>query len=325
MKLRLVVFTIFALVALPAVSQAQTFTNGTPFYSPAPTDQPDNVFTLYPSEIGVAGMVGAITDVNVTLRGATANGIFVYGRFLLVSPDGTGLVVWSQAGQAANNATLIIDQQAASTLSFADPVGAAFATVRYKPSVVGASSATDFPAPANVPADITPDLNRLNGRSANGVWKLYANHDESFSGSNTISINAGWSLDVETTGDITAPTLSRPAVSGRTIGFDVSEASSIQFRVDRISKGVKVKQRCLAPKKGRKGKGCNRYTPLPGAIDTIATAGINSFAWNGRIGSKKLAPGKYRLIGIATDAAGNQSPPQKFTVTIKKPKKKKKS
>jgi hypothetical protein len=133
---------------------------------------------------------------------------------------------------------------------------------------------------------------------------------------------AGWSLDIKTVGDTTAPAFSRPAVLGKTMGFDLTEAASIQFRVDRISKGVWVKPNCRAPKKGRKGKTCSRYVALPGAINTIAAAGANSFAWNGKLGGKKLAPGKYRLTAIAKDAAGNASPPTTFTVTIKKPKKK---
>ena len=325
MKLRLLTFATFVLFAFPVSAQAQTFTNAAPFVSPNPTDEIEgNVFSLYPTEIPVSGMVGAITDVNVTLHGVSTSGVFSYGRFLLVAPDGTALVLLSESGGSASNVKLVLDQQAAAFVpTAATPLGSNGSTVTYKPSVYGPIPQYAFPPPVVLPADITPDLDRLNGRVANGAWKLYANHAYSYMGYNTIAINSGWSLDVETTGDITPPSLTRPAVSGRTIGFDLDEAASIQFRVDRIAKGVKSKTRCLAPKKGRKGKSCSRYVPLPGAIDTLGVSGPNAFAWNGRIAGKKLAPGKYRLTAIAKDAAGNASPTTTFTVTIKKPKKKK--
>lgn len=317
---------VLALAVLPAAAHATTYTNPAGFASPVNASNADgfNPFDLYPTQLQVSGTEGAITDVDVTLHNANSYGVFNYSQFLLVSPDGTGVTVLSRAGGALVDATLVVDQQATESLGLnqnVPPTGG----VRVKPSAYVISPDDPvFPPPAVVPADIAPDLNRLNGRPANGTWKLWANHSYSGGGNRTWA-SGGWSLDIQTTGDITAPAFTRPAVSGRTIGFDLSEASSIQFRVDRISKGVKVKSKCVAPKKGRKGKSCSRYVPLPGAIDTIGVAGINSFAWNGRIGNKKLAPDKYRLTGTAKDAAGNQSPPQTFTVTIKKPKKKKKS
>lgn len=322
MKLRLLTFSIFALLALPAAAQAQVFANPSPMATPYVTSNPENPFTPYPSEISVAGTQGALTDVNVTLQGFGSNGSFYYTELLLVAPDGTAVTLLTNAGGTAQNINLTFDQQAASTIGETESVPNG-SNARFQPTVIPFSGRPVFPAPAVVPSNISPDLNRLSGHSANGVWKLFGNHKYSYSGYNNASITGGWSLELTTTGDVTAPAFSRPAVSGKTIGFDLTEAASVQFRVDRISKGVKVKSKCLAPKKGRKGKSCSRYVPLPGGIDTIGVAGINSFAWNGRIGSKKLAPGKYRLTGIAKDAAGNQSPPQTFTVTIKKPKKKK--
>jgi hypothetical protein len=328
MRLRLLTFSVFALLALPAVAGAQTFTNVVGTSGTSSTNVDNKPAAIYPSPLSVSGLVGPITDVDVTLTRLYVSDPS-YLDFALVAPDGTAVMLmadastYSPGGQVHLN--LVFDQsQPTPVPSFASgPLGTTEnQTVFYRPANYDNGSSDAFPSfPAAM--NTTADLNRFNGTGPNGEWKLLATHAYSY-GYRDYEV-AGWSLEIKTAGDTTAPAFSRPAVSGRTIGFDLTEAASVQFRVDRITKGVKVKSRCLAPKKGRKGKRCSRYVALPGAIDTIGVAGINSFAWNGKIGAKKLAPGKYRLTGIARDAAGNQSPPQKFTVTIKKPKKKKKN
>jgi hypothetical protein len=45
-----------------------------------------------------------------------------------------------------------------------------------------------------------------------------------------------------------------------------------------------------------------------GSFTIAAKAGKNRFKFRGRIGGRKLKPGRYRLNSRATDKAGNRSP-----------------
>lgn len=306
-------------------AHAATFTSSGGLVAESASSTDFKAASVYPLPISVSGLSGPVTKVTVTLNRLLASDPS-YLDFLVVAPNGTAVMVMSDAatygpGTATNHVTIVFDQSFPTTIPYAPLNTTDNETVYFKPT--NGATAEVFPnLPPNLDTTST-DLTRFNGSSANGDWKLYAMHG--YSAGYRYGTIDSWSLDITTAGDTTPPIFTRPAVSGRTIGFDLSEAGSLQFRVDRISKGVKVKGKCLALKKGRKGKSCTRYVPLPGAIDTSGVAGANSFSWNGKIGAKKLAPGKYRLTGVAKDAAGNQSPPQTFTVTIKKPKKKKKN
>ena len=324
MTSRIALLATAACLLFAGSAHAATFTSSGGLIAEAPGSDDFKAASVYPLPIAVSGLSGPVSKVTVTLNRLLASDPS-YLDFLVVAPNGTAVLVMSDAaaygpGTAENHVTIVFDQSFPTTIPTAPLNTADNQTVYFKPT--NGESPEVFPnLPPNLDTTST-DLTRFNGISPNGEWKLYAIHSYAF-GYRYGTIDS-WSLDITTAPDTTPPVFSRPAVSGRTIGFDLSEAGSLQFRVDRISAGVKVKGKCLAPKKGRKGKRCTRYVPLPGAIDTTGVAGANSFAWNGRIGAKKLAPGKYRLTGLATDTAGNQSPPQKFTVTIKKPKKKKK-
>jgi hypothetical protein len=45
-------------------------------------------------------------------------------------------------------------------------------------------------------------------------------------------------------------------------------------------------------------------------------AGVNKFAFSGRLGRKALAPGGYRATLVARDGAGNDSAPKLASFTI---------
>jgi Tol biopolymer transport system component len=91
---------------------------------------------------------------------------------------------------------------------------------------------------------------------------------------------------------------------GTKIKFSLSEAASVSLRIERKAKGRKKGKKCLAKRKT--GKRCTRYV-LKGTLKRAGKAGANSVAFSGRIGSKKLAKGRYRIRATATDAAGNRS------------------
>ena len=96
--------------------------------------------------------------------------------------------------------------------------------------------------------------------------------------------------------------------AGTTISYAVSEAATIRFRVERVLPGRQVGGRCVKPtQSNRSARRCSRYKLMPGSFEQRASAGANTFKFTGRLRGSKLRPGKYRLRGAATDAAGNAS------------------
>ncbi len=95
------------------------------------------------------------------------------------------------------------------------------------------------------------------------------------------------------------------AVGGR-VAYRLSEAASVAFTAERALKGRKKGKRCVA--KG-KGKRCTRYVKVKGSFAHAGVAGPNEFLFMGRLGSRQLRSGRYRLVAIAADAAGNRSKP----------------
>ena len=111
----------------------------------------------------------------------------------------------------------------------------------------------------------------------------------------------------------------RPPVGTR-VRYRVSEAGTARFTVERRAKGRKKGKRCVAPtKKNRKAKRCTRYVKLKGSFSRVSKAGLNSFRFTGRLRGKKLRPGRYRLVMVATDAAKNKSKPKraKFRIVLR--------
>ena len=99
---------------------------------------------------------------------------------------------------------------------------------------------------------------------------------------------------------------------GTKVSYKLSEAASAKFTVERALKGRKKGKKCVAPNShNRHAKRCARYRRLKGSFTRASTAGANSFRFTGRLRGKKLSPGRYRLVMVATDAAGNKSKPKR--------------
>jgi hypothetical protein len=110
---------------------------------------------------------------------------------------------------------------------------------------------------------------------------------------------------------------------GTTFRYTLSEAGRVVFTIRLTGKGRKVGTKCKKPaKSNRKKKACVRYK-LIGAFAQQASAGKNSKKFSGRIGKKKLAPGRYSATLVATDAAGNRSQARQVAFKVLKPKRKK--
>jgi hypothetical protein len=88
-----------------------------------------------------------------------------------------------------------------------------------------------------------------------------------------------------------------------TVRYRLSEAATLSLTVQRRVRGRREGNRCLTRR--RKGRRCFRYNRLPGRFQQAGLNGTNSFRFSGRLNSKPLKPGRYRLVGIPRDAAGN--------------------
>ena len=134
--------------------------------------------------------------------------------------------------------------------------------------------------------------------------------DRSFTTTDTIdpvirSLTMAGSFRAAGRGDAIAAARAR---IGTTVKYALSEPAAVRFTVERATTGRKVGKTCTKPtRRNRKRKRCTRYVALKGSFRHTGKAGTNSFKFTGRLNNKKLAARKYRLVAVATDAAGNKS------------------
>lgn len=104
---------------------------------------------------------------------------------------------------------------------------------------------------------------------------------------------------------------------GTTVGFTLSEPATVTFTVERRTAGRKVKRHCVAVRKRNRDRpSCKRYVTAKGSFKVAGKGGPNSIGFTGRLRGHKLAPGSYRLVARARDAAGNPSRTQRVAFTI---------
>jgi len=168
--------------------------------------------TPYPSDISVAGLIGTITKVSVTLTNIThtfPDEIDV----LLVSPAGQKVLLMSDAGDGGNlvNVSLTFDDAAILLL----PDSSQIVSGTFKPS--NYDTTTDvFAAPAPG-SPYAATLSAFNGSSPNGTWSLYVRDDAA---GDSGSIANGWRLTIVT---IPPAVCCEPAtVAGRRVFYNRS-------------------------------------------------------------------------------------------------------
>jgi hypothetical protein len=152
-----------------------------------------------------------------------------------------------------------------------------------------------------------------------------------FSGNDSFSFNATSSHGtgasatasiVVTTGS-TAPRDSKPKLSptrfipfasgstivaakarGTLISYTDTQSATTVFTVQRaIGTGVISHGKCVKASPKSKGRKCIRFRKV-GRFKHADTAGLNRFRFTGRVGGKRLRPGRYRLISRPVNAAG---------------------
>lgn len=110
----------------------------------------------------------------------------------------------------------------------------------------------------------------------------------------------------------------KPAKTGTTIKFSLSEAATVGIDVLKGTSGRKSGKNCVKPTKSlKKAKKCTRYVLLK-RLGRTGLLGANSIPFSGNLGGKKLKPGKYRFSITAQDAKNNRSPASTKSFTIVK-------
>jgi hypothetical protein len=95
---------------------------------------------------------------------------------------------------------------------------------------------------------------------------------------------------------------------GTVVRYTLSKAAKVTFRVERAASGRRAGGRCVRPRRAlRRAKRCTRYLVMAGSFADEGAAGSNTFTFRGRVGGRKLRPGRYRLRALARDGNGRES------------------
>lgn len=114
----------------------------------------------------------------------------------------------------------------------------------------------------------------------------------------------------------------RPAAtrSPAAIRLTLSEAATVRLSAERLLAGRRSGRRCVRPtRRNRRARRCVRAVAQGGTVPLALPAGAARLRFAGRL-ARALAPGSYRLVAIATDAAGNRAAPKRASFTILAPK-----
>jgi DNA-binding beta-propeller fold protein YncE len=100
----------------------------------------------------------------------------------------------------------------------------------------------------------------------------------------------------------------RRAPVGTTLRYTLSESATLTIAFERRARGRRAGGRCRpASRTLRRRPACTRWATAGPTITRTVYAGPHTLPFTGRLGSRKLRPGAYRVFAIATDAAGNRS------------------
>ncbi len=96
--------------------------------------------------------------------------------------------------------------------------------------------------------------------------------------------------------------------AGAELRLTLSESASVELRVYKRVLGRTVGGRCVrSTAANRGGAACRREVRIPGAVRTARPAGSHRLWFSAGVNGRRLTPGSYRLVVVATDAAGNRT------------------
>jgi hypothetical protein len=96
----------------------------------------------------------------------------------------------------------------------------------------------------------------------------------------------------------------KKAPAGTTVSYTISAATTVAFTVERKTTGRRVGKQCLRKTSANAVRSpCPIWKALKPGFSKAGVAGSNSFKFNGKLGTKTLAPGGYKLaarVGTTT-------------------------
>ena len=96
--------------------------------------------------------------------------------------------------------------------------------------------------------------------------------------------------------------------AGALLRYRLSEPASVAFAVERARPGRRRGPECAPSRRPQPVRlRCTRWIALPGGFARQSPAGRSRTRFTGRVGGRRLPPGRYRLSAVATDAAQNVS------------------
>jgi hypothetical protein len=327
---------------LPWIGDFQTFTSDTVFPGPPPgagsifvranNGAPDGSET-YP--LGAVSFDLAPVEVR-----RVANGEFTLRNENVTVPAGGTAVTSEDFVMGQSQATVEakaaanVDQLSGPTVSISSPANASTITGATNTKQItvtgsasdnqgvasltlnGASIALAADGTFSVPATVTLGQNTLTA-----VAKDHAGNSATATAAVTYVDNvapavSGFTATPSTfrVGSSATPVTSR-AKKGTTFKFSLSEDAAVTINIARPAPGKRSGKRCVKPtKKLSHAKSCQRLVSR-GTLHRTLAAGKRRVKFSGRIGNKKLSPGRYVATIRATDKAGHKS--RKKTVKLR--------
>lgn len=153
----------------------------------------------YPSTISVAGQIGLIRQLQVTLIGVQHPSPQDLG-VMLVGPSGDKVVLMSGAG--GNNTIKDLQLVFADSASAALPAGGTITSGSYRASNLGGLGTADFPGSGA--GSVSANLSVFNGLIPNGNWSLYVRDFTGNSKGDGQQIAVGWMVNFVTDANLAA-------------------------------------------------------------------------------------------------------------------------
>jgi subtilisin-like proprotein convertase family protein len=273
-------------VALAPAASAATFSNT------APIEIADEApATPYPSAIAVSGLIGEVTDLNVTLNGLTHTHL----DDLAVVVEGPGnemLMLMNGVGPIVNPADptsgvididLTLDDQAGTQLAATTvPTTGGYRPANHSPGLdfFPGDPGTFYANPGPAAGGSATLASVFGNLDPTGGWKLFV-HD--FAQDDVGEIAGGWSLDVTTDGtDDTGPVTTITSGPAGTIsqasasfGFSANESATFECKID---SGAFVS--CTTPK---------AYAGLSEGTHTFSVRGTDAATYVGAAASRTFS------------------------------------
>ena len=98
--------------------------------------------------------------------------------------------------------------------------------------------------------------------------------------------------------------------SGRagTFSYSLDKAASVTITIDQATAGSQDGRICKKQtRKNRKKRACTLFAAI-GKLSQPGAAGRNTLRFSGKLGGRKLKPGRYRATAVATAASGKSAP-----------------